>query len=65
MGHMRHVEGDYASAFEYLSKAARLGDVQAHYYLSALYEKGKGVDKDEKKEVYHLEQAANGGQPNA
>eukprot|EP00984_Skeletonema_dohrnii_P003601 scaffold1220_cov104-Skeletonema_dohrnii-CCMP3373.AAC.6 len=65
MGHIRHVEGDYASAFEYLSKAARLGDVQAHYYLSALYEKGKGVDKDEKKEIHHLEQAAIGGQPNA
>eukprot|EP00984_Skeletonema_dohrnii_P003597 scaffold1220_cov104-Skeletonema_dohrnii-CCMP3373.AAC.2 len=58
-------KGDYKSAFEYFSKAARLGDISAHFSLSLMYDKGEGVEKDKKKEVYHLEHAAIGGQPNA
>eukprot|EP00985_Skeletonema_marinoi_P011099 scaffold5247_cov158-Skeletonema_marinoi.AAC.1 len=65
MGHMRHEEGVYKSAYEYLSKAAELGDVDAHSSLSILYHLGKGVKKDAKREVYHLEQAAIGGHPTA
>lgn len=58
MGVHRREEGDYSGAFQYLTKAADLGDAQAHYDLSCSYHNGLGVKKDKKKEVYHLEQAA-------
>eukprot|EP00984_Skeletonema_dohrnii_P018428 scaffold8611_cov141-Skeletonema_dohrnii-CCMP3373.AAC.1 len=60
-------EGDYRSAFEYLTKAARMGDMRAHYHLSQsqMSTKGEGVEKDEEKEVYHLEQTAIAGHPTA
>jgi TPR repeat protein len=54
-------EGDYKSALEYLTKAAELGDVKAHYYLSVMYINGHGVEQDAEKEIYHLEEAAIGG----
>jgi tetratricopeptide (TPR) repeat protein len=63
MGGMRYEEGDYISAFEYLTKAAELGDMHAHAKLAFMYCKGGGVDKDEKKALYHLEEAAIGGHP--
>eukprot|EP00984_Skeletonema_dohrnii_P031976 scaffold25260_cov56-Skeletonema_dohrnii-CCMP3373.AAC.1 len=56
-------EGDHRSAFAYFSKAAELGNAIAHHLLSILYDKGEGVKKDEKKVVFHLEQAAIGGNP--
>jgi tetratricopeptide (TPR) repeat protein len=56
-------EGDYEGAFEYFTKAAGLGDVDAHHNLSVMYYKGVGVEKDKKKEMYHLEEAAIGGHP--
>ena len=65
LGTIRFTEGDYRGAFEYLTKAATLGDAAAHYQLSCLYGLGEGVEKDEKKELYHLEQAAIGGHPTA
>src|SRR6056300_1567949 len=40
-------EGDFEGAFEYLTKAAELGDIDGHYNLSVLYHNGKGVEKDE------------------
>ena len=58
-------EGDYETALEYLTKAAELGDAGAHYNLSIMYWKGQGVEKDEKKEIYHLEEASIGGHPYA
>ncbi len=58
-------EGDYDGALEYLTKAAKLGDLNAHYHLGLMYWKGKGVEKDEEKEVYHFEKAAIGGHPQA
>eukprot|EP00985_Skeletonema_marinoi_P004687 scaffold2027_cov148-Skeletonema_marinoi.AAC.16 len=58
-------EGDYDSAIEYWSKAAELGDAIAHWSLSVVYERGKGVEKDEKKEIYHVEEAAIAGHPDA
>ena len=61
MGIKRSDEGDYKSAFEFLTKAAELGDANAHYNLSIMYHLGQGVEKDEKKHVYHLEVAAIGG----
>ena len=61
VGSLRRDEGDYKGAIKYWTKAAKLGDVLAHYQLAWLYAHGEGVEKDEKKEVYHLEQAAIGG----
>ena len=58
-------EGEYEGAFEYFSKAAALGDINAHYNLSIMYQKGEGVEKDIKKEMYHLEEASIGGHPEA
>ena len=64
-GTQRYGEGDYKDAFDYWIKAAELGDTVAHYLLSCVYNGGLGnswgVEKDEKKEVYHLEQAAIAG----
>jgi TPR repeat protein len=65
MGIESYEKGDFESAFEYWTKAAALGDVHAHYELSHLYHDGKGVEKDEKKKFYHLEEAASRGHPNA
>jgi tetratricopeptide (TPR) repeat protein len=56
-------EGDYKKAVQYWKKAAQLGDMNAHYNLSLMYQKGEGVEKDKKKEIYHMEEAAIGGHP--
>ena len=56
-GKLSH-EGDYEGAFKYWTKAAALGHAESHYGLSLLYRTGEGVEKDEKKEMYHLEEAA-------
>ena len=65
MGIRRHEEGNYEAALEYFRKAAKLGDALAHFNLSVMYWKGQGVEKDMKKETYHLEEAAIGGHPTA
>ena len=65
MGVDCQVEGDYEGAIGYYTKAAALGDVGAHYNLSCLFRDGEGVEKDKKKESYHLEEAAIGGHPDA
>ncbi len=56
---------NYTRAFEYYTRAAQLGDVDAHYRLADLYENGKGAEKDEGKHIYHLEEAAIRGHPDA
>jgi TPR repeat protein len=61
MGNKCRREGDYEGAIQYYTKAAGLGDIDAHYNLSVAYHLGKGVEKDEKKELHHLEEAAIGG----
>ena len=61
MGFHRNNCGDYSVAVGYFIKAAELGSVNAHYNLSVMYSKGLGVEKDKKKELYHLECAAIGG----
>jgi tetratricopeptide (TPR) repeat protein len=58
-------EGDFVGAFDYFTKAAALGDAMAHFNLSIMYHKGEGVERDEKKKVHHLEEAAIGGHPDA
>ena len=65
IGTERCDKGDYRGAFKYWTKAAALGDVAAHYQLSCLYHEGKGVEKDEKKEMHHLKEAVIGGHPMA
>eukprot|EP00984_Skeletonema_dohrnii_P008709 scaffold3248_cov77-Skeletonema_dohrnii-CCMP3373.AAC.3 len=65
IGGMHQIEEDYVTAFEYWSKAAQLGDIDAHYSLSVMYERGKGVEKDEKMQMYHLEKSAIAGHPYA
>jgi TPR repeat protein len=63
VGRKRYREGDYEGAFEYFTKAARLGGIQAHHNLSVMYGEGLGVEHDAKKKIYHLEEAAIGGHP--
>ena len=65
MGAKRYEEGDYNVAFDYLTKAAVLGDICAHFCLGCMYYDGNSVEKDTKKAVYHFEQAAIGGHPGA
>ena len=61
MGLVYRNEGDYKKAFGYWTEAVELGDMDAHYNLSLMYSHGEGVEKDDKKELYHLEEAAIGG----
>ena len=56
-------KGDYSKAFEYYTKAAELGDAEAHCKLARLYHFGQGVEKDWEKVIYHWEEAAIGGHP--
>jgi TPR repeat protein len=58
IGVRRYRKEDYSGAFEYWTKAAGLGDAGLHFELTSMYHKGNGVEKDEKKEVYHLEETA-------
>ncbi|KAK1733634.1 Sel1-like repeat family protein [Skeletonema marinoi] len=64
-GREQYIKGNYSRAFEYLTKAAELGDITAHDSLSCMYHNGLGVEKDRGKEIYHMEEAAIGGHPNA
>ena len=64
-GKKQYSKGDYHSAFEYYTKAAELGDVEAHYELSNLYRWGEGVEKDMGESMNHAEEAAIGGHPYA
>ncbi len=65
MGDKSEEEGDLQGAVEYYTKAAELGSMLAHFNLSCLYNDGKGVERDLKKKIYHLEEAAIGGHPSA
>ena len=65
VGKKHYHEGDYDEALKYLTSAAALGDADAHYNLSIMYQNGKGVEKDVKKKVYHWEEAAIRGHPQA
>ncbi len=59
------MEGDYTSAFEYYTKAAEMGDFEAHFKLATMYYNGQGVEKNVGKQIHHLEEAAIRGNPNA
>jgi len=58
-------EGNFEGAVEYWKKAAALGDIESHQNLSLMYHEGQGVERDEKKKIYHAEEAAIGGHPRA
>ena len=64
-GIRQYIKENYSRAFEYITKAAELGDTRAHFRLACLYHEGKGVQKDEGKMIYHLEEAAIAGHPDA
>ena len=49
MGVRYYEEGDYDTAFGYFTKAAELGDADAHYFLSVLYQEGRGVKRMRKR----------------
>ena len=57
--------GDHDGAIKYFTKSAELGDADANYQLSLLYSEGQHVEKDEKKKIFHLEEAAIAGHPMA
>ena len=65
MGVVQYEEGNHVEALQYYSKAAKLGDVTAHYNASCMYNAGEGAEKDDKKRLHHLEEAAIGGHPGA
>jgi tetratricopeptide (TPR) repeat protein len=65
MGKLHYLKEEYAKSLELWTKAAELEDVDAHFRLATLYYYGKGVEKDENKAVYHSEQAAICGHPDA
>jgi len=58
-------EQNYNVAVEFLTKAANMGDVVAHHILANMYYAAEGVEHDVKKAVYHWEEAAIGGHPDA
>jgi len=63
VGMDRYIGDDYASAFKYWTKAAESGYAEAHYHLSLFHHYGEAVEKDRKKELYHLEKASIAGHP--
>ncbi len=65
VGKVFYLNGNNDNALKYCSKAAELGSANAHCHLSYMYRDGEGVEKDEAKEIYHLEQAAIRGHPDA
>jgi tetratricopeptide (TPR) repeat protein len=65
MGKKHDREGDYGKALEYYTKAVELDDVSGKFCFGTLYYNGQGVEKDEKKGIRHLEEAAIDGHPQA
>ena len=59
------MKGNYSRAFKHYAKAAESGNASAHLRLAGLYQDGKGVQKDVGKMIYHLEEAAIAGHPDA
>eukprot|EP00986_Skeletonema_menzelii_P014679 scaffold9978_cov117-Skeletonema_menzelii.AAC.6 len=49
LGAVEYTKGNFSTAFEYLTKAAGLGDMEAHYRLAILYCCGQGVGRIRKR----------------
>lgn len=56
---------DHRKEFELLNRAAELGSINAHHYLSRTYYYGEGVEKDEEKALHQYKLAAIGGHEGA
>ena len=67
MGTRHYKQSNYKSALEYWSMAASLGNAAAHFHLSILHQEGKEgvVEKDNVKALFHLEESAIAGHPDA
>ena len=64
-GVLQYKKGDYDGAFQYFTKAAELGDAEAHFRLSDMYYRGRGIEKDERKAIHFMEEAAISGHHDA
>ena len=64
-GYIAYQKGDYATALRELKPLAEQGDAKSQYYLGAMYEKGKGVPKDDKIAVKWYRLSAEQGYANA
>jgi len=64
-GVKQYKAGDHKRAVEYFTKAAELGDAPSHFKLATMHIDGDGVEKDDRKYIHHLEEAAIGGHPDA
>ena len=60
-----YIKGYYSRSFAHFTKAAGLGNVEAHFKLSMMYRAGEGVEENWRKGMYHLEEAAIRGHPRA
>ena len=65
LGYRHLTEGEYDRALKYWTKAAEMGDAMTHFNLFIIYSQGQGVEKDETKKIFHLEEAAILGHPHA
>ncbi len=65
VAHIYHSKGDHGKALECWKKAAALGDAESNHSLSLRYWEGKCIEKDEKRQIYHMEEAAIAGHPTA
>ena len=63
--HGVQVEQDYKIGFQLFVKAAKLGDTEAQYNLSMMYENGIGIPKNVLKSIRYGNLAAQGGNKNA
>jgi len=58
-------QSNFEQAHEIWKPLAEAGDVRANYFMSQLYAKGKGVNKQERLAMEHLAVAARGGHATA
>ncbi len=63
LGGLLRAQGHYNNAVKYWKKSAALGNITAHHYLSLVYRLGHGVEKNTKRELHHMQEAAIGGHP--
>eukprot|EP00985_Skeletonema_marinoi_P029425 scaffold27821_cov66-Skeletonema_marinoi.AAC.1 len=65
MGDICYHRGEHKRSIEYFTSAAGLGVAISHCALANAHQNGEGVERDEKRAIYHLEEAAIGGHPGA
>ena len=64
-GELQFEKENYKQAFEYYTRSAALGTLEAHRELAVMYRLGLGIEKDVGKSIHHLEKASIGGHPSA